>query len=289
MITRLVAVTLLVASVLEAPAMAGPRKVLVLPLDGSAPADTRTKLSASFQKMARVLDGRVEAGNTSLGDTATAIGCDPAQLACIEDVRTTLGVDELVYGTADEDAGTVTVVAKRYRKGKPVRALTVSQAAAEPASKIEPALLPVFGEEPLPVDASEPVTRQPQVTGTEPVMPLVARSSHRERNIWIGVTGGGGLILLLGLALWQQAGDLQDDIDGARIDDRRDLDALRQIEDKASSRAWAGNLCVLAGLAVGGYGGYRMWKALGAKQVVVTPTPVDGGAAVTLTFVGAGW
>jgi hypothetical protein len=285
---RLVAVFLVVA--LTTPAVAAPRKVLVLPLDGSAPAETRKKLSASFQRMARVLDGEVQNGNTSLADTATAIGCDPDKATCIENVRATLGVDELVYGNADEEAGTITVIAKRYRKGKPLRELTVTQAATEPPNKIEPQLLPVFGNEPLPAHVPEAVV-EPEVTA--PVEPLAqpqpalesAPSPRRARNLWIGVTAGGGLLTAIGLALWAQAGSLQDDIDSADTDTSNDIDELRDLEDRASSRAWAGNIFVFAGLAVVGYGVYRLFT-LPATSVTITPAPTEGGAAV---FVGARW
>jgi hypothetical protein len=292
-------VALLVMLCMTSPAVAAPRKVLVLPLDGNAPADTRKKLSASFQKMARVLDGEVQAGNTSLVDTATAIGCDPVKPACVENVRATLGVDELVYGTADETDGTITVVAKRYRKSKPVRELSVSQAATEPPNKIEPQLLPVFGEEPLPADTTTTVP-DPNTTTTVPdpnttvVEPAVTEqpdrpaSSNRTRNIWIGVTAGGGGLLVLGLTFWLSASSLQDDIDSASTGSNTDFDRLNDLEDKASGRAWAGNIFVVAGLAVAGYGGYRLWK-LSKSKAVVTPTPMEGGAAVTLTVVGDLW
>lgn len=282
---------LLLVCVTAMPVAAAPRKVLVLPLDGTAPEATRKKLSASFQRLARVIDGDVEPGNTSLGDTALAIGCDPAKPACVENVRATLGVDELVYGNADEDAGTITVVAKRYRKGKPLRELTVSQASTEPPAKIEPQLLPVFGNDPLPTSAPaeappvEPVppveTPQPQPVDT----PAPAPTSKRARNVWIGVTAGGGLLAVIGFALWAQASSLQNDIDEADTSSNNDIDALRDLEDKASNRAWTGNFFVLAGLAVSGYGIYRL-VTLPGSSVTITPAATDGGAAV---FVGARW
>lgn len=285
MIRRLVAVLLVLG--LVSPVAAAPRKILVLPLDGTAPADTRTKLSASFQRMARVLDGEVQPGNTSLVDTATAIGCDPEQPACVENVRATLGVDELVYGTADERDGVITVVATRYRKGKPARRLTVTQAASEPPNAIEPQLLPVFGNDPLPTDPTTTTT-----TTTEEPVPAPQPEggpSKRERNIWIGVTAGGGVLLALGLALWAQAKSLQDDIDSAPTNTAADFDRLADLEDRASSRAWTGNVFVVAGFAVAGYGGYRLWKYFKTRNVTVTPVPTEGGAAVTLTIVGDGW
>ena len=297
MIRRLVA--LLVVVCMIAPAAAAPRKVLVLPLDGTAPPETRKKLSASFQKMARVLDGSVEAGLTSLGDTATALGCDPKTPKCVENVRATLGVDELVYGTADETDGTITVVAKRYRKGKPVREMSVRIASSDPPTKIEPELLPVFGEEPLPnttdpnnpVDpnnsnAGDPLVSDPNAKPVVPVEPEKPSGSNTERNIWIGVTSGGGLLLLVGLGLWASKSSIQDDIDKAPTNTTADFERLKDLEDKASSRGWAGNIFVVAGLAVAGYGGYRLWKYSRSKNVTVTPTPVEGGAAV---FVGGRW
>ena len=295
MTRRLVALFVVVCMI--GPAAAAPRKVLVLPLGGTAPAETRTKLSASFQKMARVLDGDVQAGNTSLTDTATALGCDPAEVECVENARATLGVDELVYGTADESNGRITVVAKRYRRGKPVREMAVTVAATDPPSKIEPALLPVFGEEPLP-DPSEPITTTPDPsTGTtleptpdpQPEPAAGPERSNRERNIWIGVTSGGGLLVLIGLGLWSSYRSLQQDIDDAPTGTSAQIDQLRALEDRASTRAWAGNFFVLAGVAVAGYGGYRLWQWSKSKHVTVTPTPVEGGAAVTLTIVGDGW
>jgi hypothetical protein len=293
MIHRTVALALSLV-LLASPAIAGKRKVLVLPLDGSAPAETRTKLSASFQKMARVLEGEVQAGNTSLGDTATAIGCDPTQPACLENVRTTLGVDELVYGTADENGTMIVVVAKRYQKGKDPRALTVTQPASEPPSKIEAQLLPVFGNDPLPQQTDPPPVPPPGPT--EPVTPVQqpetpespeGASAKRDRNIAIGITAGGGVLVLLGLALWQQAGGLQDDIDKAMPRDQGDIDDLKATEDKASSRAWAGNICFVVGLGVAGYGAYRLYKwSKSEPSITVTPTPTEGGAAV---LVGGRW
>ena len=96
-------------------------------------------------------------------------------------------------------------------------------------------------------------------------------------------------MLALGLALWAQAGNLQDDIDSANANSSGDFEDLQALEDKASSRAWAGNILVVAGLAVAGYGGYRLWKSTRSKSVTVTPAPVEGGATVTLTIIGDGW
>src|SRR5215208_6700504 len=88
---------ILVGLALTSSAVAGPHKVLVLPLDGDAAPELRAKYSASVQRLARTLDGKVTPGDVTFTDTATAIGCDPKTPKCAEDVRATLGVDELVY------------------------------------------------------------------------------------------------------------------------------------------------------------------------------------------------
>jgi hypothetical protein len=161
MIRKLIALFLVFGlGVSSRAALAAPRKVLVLPVGGTADPATRTKLSASLQRMARVIDGDVQAGDTTFTDTATAIGCDPQKRRCVENVRATLGVDELVYGTADDDGGNVTLVVKRYRKGKEVREATIELAADDPPHKVEAELLPVFSTEPM-VDVPDPGPPEP--------------------------------------------------------------------------------------------------------------------------------
>jgi len=298
---RALIVALVAVGLVAGPAVAAPRKVLVLPLDGTAPPATRTKLSASLQKMARVLDGEVQAGDATFVDTATAIGCDPTKPACVENVRATLGVDELVYGTADEHGGEITLVVTRYAKGKERREQTMQLATDEPASRVEVELLPVFSTEPMPDQAPDPVgpdtagpTPDPNapnagtVPGSGTPVDPGPKESRRERNIAIAITAGGGVVLALGFALWSQAGNLQDDIDSHPRNTLADFQALEDLESQASSRAWAGNAFVLAGLVVAGYGGWRLYQDHKSHQhITVTPTPVEGGGGVTLTW--GGW
>ncbi|MDQ3368441.1 MAG: hypothetical protein M3680_23695 [Myxococcota bacterium] len=287
MIRSLLAV-LLIVGLTAGPALAGPRKVLVLPLDGTAEPATRTKLSASLQKMARVLDGEVTAGDATFNDTATAIGCDPTKPDCAESVRATLAVDELVYGTADEDAGQVTLVVKRSMKGKQPREVSRSFPASTPSQKVEVELLPVFSSEPLPDPATDPtVDPDPAVdppTGSEPVAPPTPAVSRRERNVSIAITAGGGVLLVLGFSLWSSKAGLQDDIDNHPTTTREDIEELQELEDQASSRAWAGNFFVVAGLAVAAYGGWRLYRdhQEHKQKLTITPVPVEGGAAVIL-------
>ena len=140
--TALAALTII--TMMTTQVLAGPRSVQVLPIDGNADAATRKKITASVQKLARVIDGKLELGTTTFADTAAAVGCDPATPSCAESVRTTLDVDELVYGTATMQNGQVMVVVRRKAAGSAPREQMASMSAQDSPDRIEPTLLPLF-------------------------------------------------------------------------------------------------------------------------------------------------
>lgn len=127
-------------------AAAEPGKVLVLPLDGDADPELRARYSASVQRLARTLGGKVVSGDVTFTDTATAIGCDPQVPACAEDVRATLGVDELVYGTVVKEGGKLVLTVRRTTKGQPRREVSAKVEASDAPDRVEPELLPLFRE-----------------------------------------------------------------------------------------------------------------------------------------------
>src|SRR5262245_32444839 len=127
---------------LTSSALAGPAKVLVLPLDGDAEPALRAKYSAAVQRLARTLNGKVTTGDVTFRDTATAIGCDPKQPKCAEDVRATLGVDELIYGTMTKDNGKVVLVVRRTAKGKHRREISTTVEASDDPARAEPEIRP---------------------------------------------------------------------------------------------------------------------------------------------------
>src|SRR6185503_5454594 len=95
-----------------APVAAAPAKVVVLPLDGDAPADTRNSIGAELATAAQH-DGEVTTGTTTFRETAAAVGCDPDDAACATTVLSTLGVDEIIYGTATAAGPTIHVRVSR--------------------------------------------------------------------------------------------------------------------------------------------------------------------------------
>lgn len=267
---------------LTASAVAEPGKVLVLPLDGDADPEIRAKYSASVQRLARTLDGKVTPGDATFSDTATAIGCDPKAPACAEDVRATLGVEQLVYGSVTKEGGKLVLVVRRVAKGKQRREVTTTLETSDSPTRAEPALLPLFqeptGEQPAEEVQPPPSEEQPPETPAETPRPPV----RRQKVLGYTAIAGGGALLLISFALWSSASGLEDDIAAYSVNDRDDFEALRDLEDKASTRAWAGNGLFLAGLAVGGLGGWLLYRDHKAQQTVVAPAPVPGGAALML-------
>jgi hypothetical protein len=94
--------------------------------------------------------------------------------------------------------------------------------------------------------------------------------------------GGGGTLLLISFALWSSASGLEDDISSHPVEDYSDFMDLRDLEDRARTRAWAGNALFLAGLAAGGLGGWLLYREHKAQHAVVAPAPIPNGAALML-------
>ena len=276
------------------PGIARPRKVLVLPLDGTASVATRNRLSASVQRLSRVLDGTVATGTATFVDAAAAVGCDPSRPACADQVRKMLGVDELVYGTVTESSdGEVVIVVRRSRAGTPPHEVSVEVSSNEPLDRTEATILPLFrgaGAEPSAVPPGTPSAGSEPPGDEVPGPPAEPGARSRQWRIGLGGTVAGGAMLLGGFALWSSKSSLQVQINDHAVDDEKDFRELRALEDRASTRAWVGNLVVLGGLVVGGFGGYLLWQDHKARrQVTVSSQPVEGGAAITLRFLGAGW
>jgi hypothetical protein len=292
-VTRVVAIAALIAFAATAIAAPPSRKVLVLPLDGNVDPATRAKLTASVQKLARVIDGQVKQGDTNFADAAAAVGCDPKAPSCADTVRTTLNVDEVVYGTATQTAGTITVVVRRKSKDAPPREITATLADKDPPDRIETAVLPLFTGSTPPPPVVEPPAVEPQPEpapiAPPPIAAPIAETPHpvsRERALAIAATAGGGAMVLVGLILWRGAGGLQQEIDDHPANTAEDFEELQRLEDKAGSRATFGNVMVFGGIALAGVGVWMLWREhrrASTSAVLITPAPVAGGATLTLT------
>jgi hypothetical protein len=278
-IVALVTIIALVSSVM---AQSG-GKVLVLPLDGNASDAQRSALNKSVVKLAKAnMGGDVSAGETTFNETASAVGCDPSLASCAEQVRTTLAVDELVYGTANTSDGTTTVTINRVAAGGSPKTQISVISESDPAEQAESGMAPLFG-----APAAEEGSGSGSATTTPHTRPGSGFFDTKERKLAVAFGGGGILVLAIGLSFWSSAGSLQDDIDTAPRATITEINALKDLEDRAGSKALWGNIMVFGGLALVGVGGYFFWKDRKNRQAAVAPVPTESGTGMTFVLRGS--
>lgn len=261
---------------------AGPRKVLVLPVDGNADAGLRGKLTVVVQDVAKSVPGELTNGDTTFAETASAVGCDPNRPACVDTVLGTLAVDEVVWGTATQNAdGSTTLVVKRATKGTPPHEQTAIITQTEAPEVAGPRIAPLFGVTGTIALGSGSGSALPEPAAGSAVAPEPATPWSDQKKLGLGLAIGGGALVVVGIALWASESNTQNDINNAPDMTASDIQALKDLEGKAQGYAWGGNIAMLLGLGVGGYGGYLLWKDH-QEHTIVTPQPAPGGG---VTFV----
>jgi hypothetical protein len=282
-------VALVTAIALLTTVIAGPRKVIVLPLDGNAPAAQKAQLNDALARMTKdKVEGDVTIGDATFAETATAVGCDPLSPACAETVRSTLGVDELVYGNAKTADGQTTVTVYRVSQGTtPVSQMSMISE-TDPGDKIEPGIAPVFGGAPTGSDTVG--------SGSEgSAAPARSRKTGnffdtRERKLGAGLAAGGVIAIAIGISFWTSKSDLQDQID-TREDNGQtrtltELQALHDLEARAGSKALWGNIMVGLGIGLCAGGAYFLYTDHKNRSTTVTPAPVEAGTGMTVVLGG---
>ncbi|HEY5922610.1 MAG TPA: hypothetical protein VIV11_13105 [Kofleriaceae bacterium] len=302
-------------------ASAGPHQVLVLRSEGTADAASRTTIDSHVLRLAKNINGKVDAGDITFTEAAAVVGCNPADAGCKDEMLTTLGVDEVVATTVTASPTGLNVTVRRIGKtGPPKAAQTSVPTGRSPDANLNADIGPMFGLTAAPVvdDKTPPATTQPNpppppVTTTTPpptvaqtdnstapisnnnvtaapngaVVP-VDRPRRRTPKVLMGVGGG---FVLLSILMWTQAADVQGQIDDKpEPQSPADIQALRDLEQKGDDIAGAGNLFFLVGLAAGGAGAYLYWKAgrsSNTQTARIAPTAFPGGGGVTLTLGGA--
>lgn len=277
---------------LTAPAAAS-RKVLVLPIEGTADATTRMKLTTEVARLAKAQGDQVTTGSATFADTALAVGCDPEAAGCSDTVIATLGVDELVWGIATKKDGKIQLIVRRAAQGAPVREASTTIAAGGGAAAVAPLFSPpAAGSGPEGPEHSAPPTvpddsRAPPSPAGGPLQPGPA-DDRRDRTVGIAMISGGSLGLVLGLSLWVNYASLQRSIDRHPVRTIADIRDLQALEDKAGSRAILGDVFVAAGLAAAGIGGYFLYRDHKRHAITVAPTPVANGGGLAILLTG-GW
>ena len=127
-------------------AYAGPHQVLVLKAEGNADSGSRTSVDGHVMRLAKNLDGKVEAGDITLTEAAAVVGCKLSEPSCKDEVLTTLGVDEVVGTTVTTTPGGLNVTVRRYTKGAAPRSAQTTLQSGKPAdAKMNAEIGPLFG------------------------------------------------------------------------------------------------------------------------------------------------
>ncbi len=276
----MIARVVIVLIALAATAAASPTKVLVLPTGGDAAPALRHRVDAHVQKLAHEL-GDVAAGDTTFDETATAVGCDPAAPECVDQVLSTVGVDELVWATATTKAGATTVTIQRATKDAPARHVSVALAPGDDGTQADAQLHPLFGpvvEEPPP----PPIAPTPQ-----PAQPR-DDASQRDFKRGLGITAlaTGGIALIVGIALWGSASGTQNQINAAPLDTAADIQNVMALQAKADNYASSGNILVVGGVVLAGAGAVLLYLDH-RHRTTVAPIAFAHGAGISVTFAGS--
>jgi len=233
-------------------AAAAPRHVLVLRSEGTADQASRSKIDIQVLKLAKNIEGTVEAGDINWSDASAAVGCNVTEESCKDEVLATLGVDEIVVTTVGAGPGALQITVKRYAKGRPQQTATTTIPSGQPAdAKMNSDIGPLFGvvtvappaplPEPKPADtkpadpkpadskpADAPVEAKPSDakpadakvrtaqadTVTAAPNNRIVESDEGGDNTRLEITGlaSGGGLMLVGALLWAEANSTQSDI-----------------------------------------------------------------------------
>jgi hypothetical protein len=285
---RLAIVIVISALALVATVTAGNRKVLVLPVDGSADAKQRSSINDSVLGMAKAgIDGDVTAGDTTFNETAAAVGCTPDEPTCADTVMKTLSVDELVWGTAQTENGSTTVTIHRAAKGEPGRQQMAVIDKAAGGDATASALQPLFERESA-GSGSEMGSDMGAGSGSATTGRPRGKSffDTKERKLGLAFGGGSLVCLVIGLSMWNSESTLQDQIDSHPNMTLPQLQDLHDLEERAASKALWGNIFVFLGLAAGGTSAYFFWHDHKTRNTVVAPVPTEDGAGVKMVLGG---
>jgi len=301
-------------------AAADAHHVLVMRSEGNADAAARAKIDTQILKLAKNLEGNVEAGDISFTDAAAATGCAPNEPACKDEVLGTLGVDEVVVTTVNTVPGGVEVHVKRLAKGNAPRETVSLVPASTPADqKLNADVGPMFGLVAAPKKEAAPpppVKEAPAPAKEEPPPPAPVKTAQADTvtaapdgqvgqvgqgpqpppegetgNRRMEITGlaVGGVLVGVGLIFWSSASSQQDAIDASMPKSPKDFQNLQDLESTGDTYATLGNIAFIGGVAVAAVSGYFLWRDRHhdrAQTARLAPAVFDHGAGLTISFGG---
>ncbi len=276
-------------------------RIMVMPTEGDAPEVARLSdaTTEALRATAARFTTQVAVATAALADTAVIVGCDPAELACLDAVAAALNVDRLLFArlSPGEPGAARVEVTLSSREHAAIHATYVVRAASRDAdlAAMQDGVAGLFEQEVEPVtppDASPPDAGPgagPGAGGAPPDgTPLPPPPPPRARARWpLWLAAGGVGAVAVGGVMWALAARKQGEIDDAPAGTARELEALADLEASARWRAGAGNVLVIGGAVAAAAGAGLYWLRGGAERgPSVGAAPVAGGAALTL---GGAW
>ncbi len=127
-------------------------KLQVLQADGRADAKVRAKIDAGILALAKTGGAQVIPGDITFTDAAAAVGCNPDDVACKDEVLGMLSVDEIVVTTVSPKPGGFEVAVRRIGKGGAARDASsfVAHARLDKLETIAPLFAPASSRPPQP-------------------------------------------------------------------------------------------------------------------------------------------
>ncbi len=263
---------------------------VVFPLSsGKLPAAIAKAPEKMTDALAKAIDGDV--GAAPIEDAAGLLGCDPEATPCIEAVSKSVKAKRIVFGSITASDGGVKVTLTRFDPG-PDRQQRTFELTSKTADKLADELVrvsaPLFGGEAPPPE--DPVKEEPakdELIKDKPVI-VDAPAGPISNTTW-AVLGGGALATTFGVVFLVQASGIADDVRAAPRDTPADFERLTALEDRGQLRQRLGIAFTAFGAVGLGYGIYRLMQerkahAKDTTALRVTPMPLDGGAALVLTW-----
>lgn len=297
-------------------AAAGDRKVVVFPIAGVVEnkPDLARRLTEALADARRTEGVTVEISPASLGDVLTLAGCAAIDTDCAPKLLAAAAAQEVATAQVQQDGATWIARITWVRKGQDIvtesKALragsndgvvteflefsksVIGSVATEPAETdtvVDPPEQDVVVEPP---DA----TQEPDTDSTPPTVIAPPESDGSGFDLgnagtlaWT-TTGAGVVLAGIGVALLGTASGRQDEIDAQPTGSVDDLDRLEELEDSAERLELFGNGLLVAGALTAAVGITLVIVGATSSEsepaVVVSPTPMAGGAGVTVTILG---